>query len=67
MSVLLISEEEVSKKPIPIENQEFPEDNFNQDLYEEEHQESFDEFNQEIYDDDVQYEVPEVVRSQKRK
>lgn len=51
----------MSKKPIPIENQEFPEDDFNQDVYTEEHQDSYDEFSQEYFDDDVQYEVPDVV------
>ena len=51
----------MSKKPIPIENQEFPEDDFNQDVCIEEHQDSYDEFSQETYDDDVQYEVPDVV------
>ena len=51
----------MSKKPIPIENQEFPDDDFNQDVYVEDHQESYDEFSQEYFDDDVQYEVPDVV------
>ncbi|MDQ9019934.1 hypothetical protein RFI02_02310 [Acinetobacter sichuanensis] len=55
----------MSKKPIPIENQEFPDDDFNQDVCVEEYQDSYDEFSQETYDDDVQYEVPEVVPRKK--
>lgn len=62
----MISEQKMSKKSIPIENQEFPEDDFNQDVYVEEYQESYDEFSQEAYDDDVQYEVPDVVPRKRR-
>ena len=56
----------MSKKPIPIENQEFPEDDFSQDVYDEEHQDSFDEFSQDVYDDDIQHEVPDVVPKRKK-
>ena len=62
----MISEHKMSKKPIPIENQEFPEDDFSQDVYDEEHQDSFDEFSQDVYDDDIQHEVPDVVPRRKK-
>lgn len=50
----------MSTKSAPIENQEFPADDFNQDLG--------GDFNQDSgYDEFAQYEVPEVVKSQRKK
>lgn len=66
----------MSTKSTPIENQDFPQDDFAQDSFDDSIQESFDEvtqdsmhdFNQDAdYDDIAQIEVPEVMNHQKKK
>lgn len=61
----------MASKSIPIENQDFPQDTFDESI-----QESFDEVTQElendfngdpIYDDIAQLEAPEIVNQQKKK
>ena len=63
-------------KSIPIENQDFPQDDYSQDTFDESIQESFDEVTQElendfyqdqIYYDIAQLEAPEIVNQQKKK
>lgn len=66
----------MASKSIPIENQDFPQDNFAQDTFDDSIQESFEEVTQEldsdfcqdpIYDDIAQLEAPEIVNQQKKK
>jgi hypothetical protein len=66
----------MASKSIPIENQDFPQDDFVQDTFDDSIQESFEEVTQDsgsdfnqypIYDDIAQLEAPEIVNQQKKK
>ena len=55
-------------KSIPIQNHDFLNDDFAQDHYVEDFQDSRNDFNQGAgYDEFAQYEVPEIVKPQRKK